>query len=421
MLDRATGLLSKLRWRNVVLTLVVLSIVHFAFLDDTLRNAYKAQAGAVSDMQMPHPELTTGTNAKPAVVAPAEKAAPLSTSVAAASAPDSAAATPDATAAGAATPDPSSSDYVDEFGPIEPGSSSTTAPPTNTAASTTIIPTPTSVAPFEAGDTSEHVAICLSVKDQYADLTEWLTHHYHHLGIRRFYIMDDGSSPVLATLNYSAFLDPKAITHRYYHPALHARYQQLASYNDCLRLFGHKHKWMAFIDADEYLQVHGNETLRDVLKPYDDDATVGAFAINWQIHNSGGLLTRPPSARKGFTRCIEDQDPNHPPNVGTENEHIKVIVKPPLSTGPDGPHKFKLKKGARTVGENGDSVDRAAWRVPITRKRISLHHYATRSRQEYEEKISRGNGMGDPKGWNWWKHVEAIKTDECMEMALLEP
>ncbi|KFY97580.1 hypothetical protein V498_02002 [Pseudogymnoascus sp. VKM F-4517 (FW-2822)] len=404
MLDRAPGLLSKLRWRNVVLTIFVLSIIHFACLDDTLRNAYKARAGAVADVQA-HPELTTGTNAKPAVVAPAENV--------------SATSTPDAAAA---TPDPTSNDYVDEFGPIEPSPSTQTAPPTSTStARTTIIPTPTSIAPFEAGDTAEHIAICLSVKDQYADLTEWLTHHYHHLAIRRFYIMDDGSSPALATLNYSAFLDPKAITHRYYLPELHVRYQQLASYNDCLRLFGHKHKWVAFIDADEFLQVRGNETLLDVLKPYDDDATVGAFAVNWEIHTSGGLLTRPPSARKGFTRCIEDQDPNHPPNVGTENEHIKVIVKPSLAVGPDGPHKFRLKQGARTVGENGDTVDRAAWRVPITRKRVSLHHYATRSKEEYEAKISRGNGMGDPKGWKWWTFVEAIKTNECMEMAVLEP
>ncbi|KFZ19351.1 hypothetical protein V501_00701 [Pseudogymnoascus sp. VKM F-4519 (FW-2642)] len=385
MLDRASGLLSKLRWRNVVLTVVVLTIIHFAFLDDTLQNAYNARAGKVA-----HPELSTGANAKPAAAA--------------------------APAGNAATPDASSKNYADEFGPIEPSPSTKTRP-----AATTIIPTPTSVAPFDAGDTTEHVAICLAIKDQYADLTEFLTHHYHHLGIRRFYLMDDGSSPVLATLNYSSFLDPKAITHRYYHPALHERYQQLASYTDCLRLFGHKHKWIAFIDADEFLYVSGNETLLDILKPYDDDDTVGAFGVNWQIHTSGGLLTRPPSARKGFTRCIEDQDPNHPINVGTENEHIKVLVKAPLAIGPDSPHKFKLKPGVRTVGEDGDTVDRFAWRVPITRNRVSLHHYATRSREEYEAKISRGNGMGDPKGWDWWKHVEAIRTDECLELAVLEP
>ncbi|OBT73177.1 hypothetical protein VF21_07913 [Pseudogymnoascus sp. 05NY08] len=388
MLDRASGLLSKLRWRNVVLTIVVLTIIHFAFLDDTLQNAYNARAGKVADVQA-HPELSTGANTKPA---------------------GNAATSP-------STPNEASKNYADEFGPIEPSPSAKTP----IAAATTIIPTPSSVAPFDDGDTTEHVAICLAIKDQYADLTEWLTHHYHHIGIRRFYLMDDGSSPALATLNYSAFVDPKAITHRYYHPALHVRYQQLASYNDCIRLFGHKHKWIAFIDADEFLHVYGNETLLDILKPYDDDETVGAFGINWQIHTSGGLLTRPPSTRKGFTRCIEDQDPNHPPTVGTENEHIKVLVKPPFSLGPDSPHKFKLKPGARTVGEDGDTVDRFAWRVPITRNRVALHHYATRSREEYEAKISRGNGMGDPKGWDWWKHVEAIGTEECLELAVLDP
>ncbi|KFY03587.1 hypothetical protein O988_01384 [Pseudogymnoascus sp. VKM F-3808] len=339
MLQRALAILGKLRWRTMALTLAVLSLGHFIFIDETLRNAYLRHLG--------------------------------------------------------------------KLGAIAPP----TAP---------YIPIPSSIAPFSAGDTAEDIAICITVKDQYADLTEWLTHHYHHLSIRRFYIMDDGSSPALATYNYSAFLDANAITHRYYHPALHHPYQQLASYSDCLKLFGDRHKWMAFIDADEYLEVRGNETLRSILAPYDDDDSVGAFAVNWQIHTSGGLLRRPPSARKGFTRCIEDQDPNHSPDVGTENEHIKVLVKPSYAAKPD-VHKFELKKGARTVGEDGDTVDRLAWRVPITRRRVALHHYATRSREEYVAKMERGNGMGSPKGWDWWNWVEAIPTVECEEMAMLEP
>ena len=333
MFQRATTMLSKLTWRTLVLTLAVLSALHFLFLDDTLRRAYSTHLRPHSD------------------------------------------------------------------------------PP---------IPIPSSVAPFAAGDVAEDIAICLAVKDQFADLTEWLTHHYHHLAIRRFYIMDDGSSPPLATRDFSPFLDPKAITHRYYHPAVHHRYQQLVSYSECLKLYGDKHKWIAFIDADEYLEVRGNETLRDILRPYDNDTSVGAFAVNWQIHTSGGLLKRPPSARKGFTRCIQDQDPNHPVNVGTENEHIKVIVKPAFALKPD-VHKFALVDGARTVGEDGDTVDRIAWRVPITRRRVALHHYATRSREEYEQKMGRGNGMGDPKGWDWWDWVERIPTVECREMSGLVP
>lgn len=32
----------------------------------------------------------------------------------------------------------------------------------------------------------EYLAICVSMKDQERDLPEWLVHHYHHVGIRRF-------------------------------------------------------------------------------------------------------------------------------------------------------------------------------------------------------------------------------------------
>lgn len=360
---------SMLRWRSLALAILVLTLVHFIFIDDTLQNAYATH-------------ITK---------------------------PDS------------GSPSPSNEN---DKAPAAPNSEQTDSSDSSFSPSTTasvILPSPTSIPSFDSGDKDEYLAICLTIKDQYADLAEWLTHHYHHLGIRRFYIMDDGTTPALATRNYSTFIDPKALTHRYVHPVLHQRYQQLASYDDCLHLYGHKHKWMAFIDADEFLWVYGNNTLRSLLSQYDDDDSVGAFAVNWQIHTSGGLLTRPPSARKGFTRCIEDQDPDHPPNVGTENEHIKVIAKPSRSVGPGGPHKFVLKDGARTVGEDGDTVDRVAWRVPITREKIALHHYATRSKKEYEEKINRGNGMGDPKGWNWWKHVEKIPTWECTELAALEP
>jgi hypothetical protein len=39
-----------------------------------------------------------------------------------------------------------------------------------------------------------------------------------------------------------------------------------------------------------------------------------------------------------------------------------------------------------------------AWRVPIARRRVVLHHYATRSHVEYVAEMERGNGMGSPKG-----------------------
>lgn len=36
----------------------------------------------------------------------------------------------------------------------------------------------------------EYVALCLAVKDQAKDMVEFFTHHYHHAGIKRFYVME---------------------------------------------------------------------------------------------------------------------------------------------------------------------------------------------------------------------------------------
>lgn len=84
---------------------------------------------------------------------------------------------------------------------------------------------PSTIAPYSAGDTNEDIALCLAIKDEYHDVTEWLVHHYNHHHIRRFYLMDDGSNPKIASYDYSSFLDPRAITHRFMKPEDRVSYQ----------------------------------------------------------------------------------------------------------------------------------------------------------------------------------------------------
>lgn len=86
------------------------------------------------------------------------------------------------------------------------------------------------------------------------------------------------------------------------------------------------------------------------------------------------------------------------------------------------PHKFATSEGSYTVGENGDHIDAYAWRRPITRSRIGVHHYAVKSREEYEQKMMRGNGMSDPKGEEFWEEMEnGLPHVNCSEMAAYEP
>ncbi len=77
-------------------------------------------------------------------------------------------------------------------------------PPINKSAyliSTSVSQDPTSTG--EASSEDKYVAMRMAVKDQDLDLPEFFIHHYHHVGIRRFYIMDDGSDPPLSSItNY---------------------------------------------------------------------------------------------------------------------------------------------------------------------------------------------------------------------------
>ena len=60
--------------------------------------------------------------------------------------------------------------------------------------------TKTPYPPLPPGDDEEYMSICIAVKNQHLDLLEWFPHYYYHHGIRRFYVMDDGSQPPISIL-----------------------------------------------------------------------------------------------------------------------------------------------------------------------------------------------------------------------------
>ncbi|KAL8708071.1 MAG: hypothetical protein Q9220_007003 [cf. Caloplaca sp. 1 TL-2023] len=266
--------------------------------------------------------------------------------------------------------------------------------------------------PIPPPDNEEYVAICMAVRDQHRELPELLQHHYHHLGVRRFYIMDDGSQPPLSGKDYG--IPASVLTFDYFYPHEHVQSMQYHIYNECNTRYGSRHKWIGYLDADEYLEMTGNQTLVEFLQMFEHNEKIGAVGVNWKTHTSGGLLKRPPEGcRKAFTECIID-DPKQ------DNKHIKSFVKPQYYSEPRSPHSFVLKDDTITVGENGDKVV-GAYRVPITRDKWSLHHYGIKSMEQYVEKEHRGNAMDQPKDMGWWDHIKALEHVECKEMARYTP
>lgn len=193
-------------------------------------------------------------------------------------------------------------------------------------------------------------------------------------------------------------------------------------YSQCIGEFGANHKWMGFIDTDEFLEVKAPNTLHGMLSNLENNNTVGAFAINWLNHNSGGLEDRPTGKgiRETFTQCLTDEAEVE--NGG--NTYMKSFVKMSAISGAlKTAHGAQLKEGMETVGENGDVVEQDSTRDPPTREKIVLHHYSTRSRREYEVKLSRGDVMveGMNRGKKYWEDMENAPSFECPEMAGYSP
>lgn len=269
----------------------------------------------------------------------------------------------------------------------------------------------------------ETFAICVAAKDQAKDLPEFFIHHFHHTGARRFYIMDDGSSPPLAEQAPVTGwgIPSKHIT---FHKLSKTKdeiangFLQLWAYDRCHELFGARHRWMAFIDVDEFIEYRGAGDFPTFLSDFEQN---GAIGINWEMHTSNNH-TVPPSegVRKGYTTCITDDEEHE--NKETDNALIKSIVNTRYYKNAANPHAFFTHSNTGVVGEHHDPIAQGSpFRRPITRDFVSVHHYALKSRQEFEAKVSRGNAMKDPKGWDFYDRVNAMRSHPCTSMAALQP
>ena len=93
--------------------------------------------------------------------------------------------------------------------------------------------------PLPKPDEEEYVAFCLVVRNQSIDMPEFFIHHYHHHGIRRFYVYDDGTIPQLAEKPYieSWGIPEEAIDFTYIEPedVIERKRLQADLYTDCVK------------------------------------------------------------------------------------------------------------------------------------------------------------------------------------------
>lgn len=224
--------------------------------------------------------------------------------------------------------------------------------------------------------------------------------------------MDDGSNPPLSTFtDYGIPLEH--ITFQYFDSSWARGDIQLIIYDQCQKRFGARHTWIANFDIDEFLELKVKPlvSLSVYLKAFE---YAGALGVSWITHNSDGHLVRQEAGlRKSYLSCLWDS----PEDMGlsTENRHIKSIVNTQYYSTFLSPHHFLSNSSKISVGEDHlPTID--AFRYPITRNSIALHHYALKSKAEFEEKLHRFQGDSASRKAQWFSHVDNSPKQGCPEL-----
>lgn len=222
-----------------------------------------------------------------------------------------------------------------------------------------------------------NLSIVCILKNESTYIREWIVYH-RSMGVDHFYLYDNDSDDDLLKV-LSEFKD--VIT---YIP-IHGQLRQLDAYNNALNKYRNDTKYMAMIDADEFLycpdiNININELLSNIFK----DNRVGGLAINWVIFGSSKYKERP----KG--RVTDNFVWRSKINF-KKNSLVKTICNPRKVFSFTVSHAANYLRNYHAVDENGKKVEWAL-NSQVSVNKIRINHYYSKSKEEFIKKRARGSG-----------------------------
>lgn len=258
---------------------------------------------------------------------------------------------------------------------------------------------------YLAPGTKNYVAACTMVRDDHDYIIEWVNHHLS-LGIRPLYIYDHRSLPPLEQFLRQYITDGRVVLERYEADMdFGSSTPQLYAFDDCLRRRGGQHRWLAFLDVDEFFmfrQHHPIQSLGAFLQDYEG---FSALAAHWILFGSSDHQNKPlRSVLRSYTRCM--------PLKHTQHLFVKSIVNTRCTTHTtDSPHSFVHNCSAPAVRTDGSPIHGATANDAPVHDTLVIHHYATKSLEDFELKVMRGSGMRRGRGWDYFYFVDGWSTD----------
>ena len=220
---------------------------------------------------------------------------------------------------------------------------------------------------------NDYISIAIIIKNESLYIKEWIEYHLL-VGVDRFYIYDVGSTDnVLEVLQ--PYIDKGVVIYQYFP----GKDRQVPAYCDAILKYKYQTRWLAFVDADEFIVPVQKYTLPEVLKEYEQYPGV---CVNYAMYDSNGHLKKPEGlVIKNYTNM--SIDPEY-----ISNRFVKSIVNPREVIVVNA-HWCIYRFFKWGVDENGKTTIGA-----ITKKqslsKLRINHYYTKSKEELLSKINKG-------------------------------
>lgn len=231
-------------------------------------------------------------------------------------------------------------------------------------------------------------AVVLVVRNEERHIGEWA--RFHRLaGVRQVIVYDDGSSDAtldqlaaeLAADQLQVIPWGQRLADQLLRREIH---NQVLAYAHAAANFGGAFRWMAFIDADEFLVPKQAASLDAALAHLDPQ--VRNLSLPWHMFGRCGHQ-QPPSGGVVANYRLRAADP-------MAGVNFKCVVDPCHLTAVR-VHRMEVDHGSLTWNDHGKAwpLRRRSQATFYSAEHVQLNHYYTRSGEELEQKIRRGPNL----------------------------
>ncbi len=224
----------------------------------------------------------------------------------------------------------------------------------------------------------DYISILATIKNEAPYIKEWIEYH-RMIGVDRFYIYDNDSTDNIKDV-LKDYIKSGIVVYNFFSGIG----KQLDIYEDGIDRYGANTFWMAIIDLDEFIVPVQSYDIITFLKDYEQ---YPAVAVNWIQFDGNDHIKKPDGlVIENYKRAFL---PEHPLNQIT-----KSIVQPKYVYEYLTAHHFQYINGM-AINENFEySTERD---MPNSVHKIRINHYATKSLEEYKQKINKKDNDGITK------------------------